>query len=87
MLIGVKEVQPLSGYKLLLTFENGERRSFDVTPYLETGVFSALKDETIFSSVRVAFDTVERPNGADLCAEVLYGESEPVRIEPAPRRA
>jgi len=50
---------------------------FDVKPYLAKGVFSELKDETLFRSVRVCFDTVEWSNGADLCPEVLYAKSEP----------
>jgi hypothetical protein len=69
----------MSDHRLLLTFDNAERRLFDVKPYLGTGVFSALTDESLFRSVHVSFDTVEWANGADLCPEVLYAaESEPV---------
>jgi hypothetical protein len=71
----VKNVQPLPDYQLLPTFANGERAVFDVRPYLDKGVFSALKDESLFKSVRVSFDTVEWSNGADLCPEVLYANS------------
>ena len=42
------------------------------------GVFTALRDKSLFSSVRVSFDTVEWSNGADLCPEVLYAESRKV---------
>jgi hypothetical protein len=35
MYLGVKDVKPLSDYKLLLTFENDEKRYFDVSPYLD----------------------------------------------------
>ena len=73
----VKSVVPLSEFRLLLTFDNSERRLFDVRPYLTKGVFSELTDESLFRSVRVCFDTVEWGNGADLCPEVLYAESEP----------
>jgi hypothetical protein len=62
----------------LLTFDNAERRLFDMRPYLATGVFAELADESLFRSVRVCFDTVEWANGADLCPEVLYAESQPV---------
>jgi hypothetical protein len=72
---GVKNVQPLPDYQLLLTFANGEKAIFDVKPYLDKGVFSALRDESLFKSVRVSFDTVEWGNGADLCPEVLYANS------------
>ena len=73
----VKSVTPLPDFRLLLTFDTAERRLFDVKPYLANGVFSELKDESLFRSVRVCFDTVEWGNGADLCPEVLYAESEP----------
>ena len=41
-------------------------------PYLETGVFKELKDETIFKTVKVSFDTVEWTNEADIDPEILY---------------
>jgi hypothetical protein len=74
----LKAVSPLADYELLLAFDNGEQRAFDVKPYLSTGVFAALKDQGLFRSVRVSFDTVEWANGADLCPEVLYSDSRPV---------
>ncbi len=79
MFSGVKVVKPLEGYKLFLTFKNGDQKIFDMNPYLQTGVFSELKDENIFESVRVAFDTIEWSNGADICPEVLFNESKPVQ--------
>ncbi len=78
MYIGVKTVRPLKDYRLLITFDNGEERVFDVRPYLDKGVFSELRETGRFNAVRVSFDTVEWPNGADLCPEVLYEESIPV---------
>lgn len=80
MYYGVKEVQPQPNLKLLLTFENGEKRLFDIHPYLDTGVFRDLQDPSIFNTVRICFDTVEWPNGADLCPETLYRESIPVKV-------
>ncbi|MGD0898208.1 MAG: DUF2442 domain-containing protein [Thermoguttaceae bacterium] len=74
----VRSVVPLAGYRLLLTFDAGEQRVFDVNAYLDMGIFAALRDEPLFRSVRVSFDTVEWSNGADICPEVLYGRSMPV---------
>ena len=74
---------PLSGHRLLLTFDNAERRVFDVGPYLTTGAFAELTDQSLFRSVHVCFDTVEWANGADLCREVLYAESKPVELSGA----
>ena len=39
----LKSVAPLPDYRLLLTFDNEERRLFDVKPYLNKGVFSAAR--------------------------------------------
>ncbi len=78
MYAGVKAVKPLDDYRLLLTFEDGEQRVFDVQPYLDKGIFAELREPGRFNAVRVSFDTIEWPNGADLCPEVLYEESVPV---------
>jgi hypothetical protein len=83
---GVQAVAPLADYRLLLTFDNGERRQFDVKPYLAQGIFAALKDPAIFNSVRVGFDTIQWNNGADLCPEVLYAESQPLESDQLPVR-
>lgn len=78
MYSSVKAVTPTGDYKLLLIFENDERKIFDVKPYLGTGIFAELKDAGVFNSVHVNFDSIEWSNGADICPEVLYHDSEPV---------
>jgi len=75
MYLSVKKVKPLNDYNLELTFENNEIKIFDVKPYLDTGLFKALKDEKIFNMVKVSYDTIEWPNKADLDPEVLYEKS------------
>lgn len=75
---GVKSVKPLADHRLLLVFDNGERRIFDVAPWLTKGAFRELRDDESFRTVRVSFDTVEWANGCDLCPELLYAESDPV---------
>jgi len=75
MYSSVKNVLPQDNYLLLLTFENGEIRQFDMKPYLNTGIFSELKEVTLFKTVRKSFDTIEWENQADLDPEILYKES------------
>jgi hypothetical protein len=75
MYLSVKKVKPLPNYKLELTFENKEKKIFDVKPYLDTGLFKTLKDEKYFKMVKVSYDTIEWPNGIDLDPEVLYEKS------------
>ena len=75
MYLAIKSVQPLPNYNLILTFENGEKRQFDVNPFLNQGIFRELKDISKFNQVRVSFDTVEWENAADLDPEILYQQS------------
>jgi len=75
MYLAVIDVEPLNDYKLLLTFENGEKRIFDVSPYLDKGIFQELKNEDKFKTVRVSFDSIEWCNQADLDPEFLFEKS------------
>lgn len=72
MFFSVTKVISLDNYLLRLTFKNGEERIFDMKPYLETEIFKSLKNETIFNSAKVSFDTVEWNNEADIDPETLY---------------
>jgi hypothetical protein len=71
----VIDVKPIKNNKLILTFENNEKRVFDVTPYLEIGIFKELKDPSMFRSVHISFDSIEWANKADLDPELLYEKS------------
>ena len=39
MYFAVKEVKPENDYFLLLTFKTGEKKRFDMKPYLNFGIF------------------------------------------------
>ena len=71
----VKEVHPNSDYTLSLIFDNGEEGVFDVSPYLDKGIFSHLKDRRIFSSVKPFLGSIQWGNGLDLCPDTLYLDS------------
>jgi len=75
MYLAIKDVKPQDDYLLLLTFENGEKRQFDMKPYLDLGIFQELKDIKLFKTVRTSFDTIEWANEADLDPELLYKKS------------
>jgi hypothetical protein len=75
MYFAIKEVRPQNNYTLLLTFENGEKRRFDVKPYLDMGIFKDLKDLRLFKTVRTSFDSIEWDNEADFDPEFLYQNS------------
>ncbi|MFM7182263.1 MAG: DUF2442 domain-containing protein [Verrucomicrobiales bacterium] len=68
----VAKAYPEPGYRVCLEFSNGERREFDVSPYLDKGVFRRLRDEVYFRQVRVSMGTIEWPEGQDFCPDTLY---------------
>jgi hypothetical protein len=70
----VKKVKPLENYCLMLWFENGEQKIFDLKPYLNKGVFNQLKNTALFASVRVVAGSVEWANEIDLSYDTLYLE-------------
>ena len=76
-LLRIVDVEALDGFELLVTFATGERRVFDLTPYLEHGVFRELADPSYFKQVRLSYGTVEWPNEQDLDPATVYAESTP----------
>lgn len=74
----VISVEPLDGYRLALTFKNGEKGIFDCNEYLEFGVFQELKDERYFRMVKLwdELGTICWPHGQDFCPDSLYVGSE-----------
>ena len=77
MYLAVKDVKPIENYKLIITFDNEIVKLFDMKPFLEKGIFKELKDETLFKTVKVSFDSIEWSNGADVDPETLYEDSIP----------
>jgi hypothetical protein len=74
----VRDVRPLDDYRLEVSFENGERRVFDVKPYVYRGIFVRLQDRALFQAARVVAGSVEWPGGLDLSYDTLYLEGQPV---------
>jgi hypothetical protein len=78
MYLAIKDVKPLHNYLLLLTFENGEKRQFDMKPYLDFGIFKELNDVRLFKTVKIKFDSIEWDNEADFDPEILYQKSKKI---------
>jgi len=68
----VQSVEPLDNYQLKVLFSNGDAKLFDVSPYLEKGIFTELKDTGYFRAVRVASGSIEWPHEQDLSNDTLY---------------
>ena len=73
-------VKPLDGYRLMLTFDNGEIREFDVEPYLNDTFFAPLRDATVFYSVKINPVSIEWDGGIDICPDELYYNSIPAKF-------
>lgn len=68
-------VTPQKNYLLDIEFDNGERRLFDVKPYIRGDWYGNLKDETYFRTVSTDGYTVVWPEGQDICPDELYQDS------------
>jgi Protein of unknown function (DUF2442) len=93
-LIKVRNVEPLDGHWICLSFFDGAVKDIDVGGLVEAGgVFAPIRDSRdLFEQVRVnpETQTVEWPGAVDLDADVLYGRHEPasgVRIVREPSSA
>ncbi|OAI09014.1 hypothetical protein A1353_05460 [Methylomonas methanica] len=71
----VIQVLPKDNYKLELWFDTGEHRLFDMSPYLNKGVFIKLKDRALFDQAYVGLGTVCWPGELDVAPETLYDRS------------
>jgi hypothetical protein len=75
----VTEVRPLERYRLELVFTDGTRGEVDLSDWVvgQRGVFAPLGDPALFREVRVNAElgTIQWPNGADLCPDVLYSRA------------
>ncbi len=79
MLLDVICVEPPPAYRFLLEFENHEQKVFDLTPYLEIGVFRQLKNSSLFRAAHIDGGTVAWPGEIDIAPATLYFESLPVQ--------
>ena len=77
--ISVTKVTPKDNYNLLLSFDTGEQKLFDMTPYLDKGIFQKLKNDNFFKTARIGNDTVIWGNGEiDMSPDTLYLKSNAV---------
>jgi hypothetical protein len=76
MLLDVIRVQVRPAFKLLLTFENGEQRIFDMAIYMNQKPWHRLKSGNLFQAAFVENGTVAWLGGRiDIDPETLYERS------------
>lgn len=73
-------VKPLDSLRLLLVYEGGDTREFDVSPYTNGPWYGELLDEAYFRRVRLTEGGtgVEWPHGQDVAPHELRELSVPV---------
>ena len=70
--VSVKNVRALDDYTLLITFSNGEKKTFDFKPLLGFPCFIPLRDKGLFRSAYVDYGTVAWNEEIDIAPEALY---------------
>lgn len=75
----IAEARHIEGYRLELTFTNGEKAELDFKDRIvgRGGVFAPLQDINFFKQVKVDSEigTLVWPNEVDFCPDVLYSEA------------
>ena len=76
----IRSVEPLDGFVVRLSFDDGTERKVDLESELWGPVFEPLRENRdLFRQVRVddELGTIVWPNGADMDPDVLHGDFEP----------
>ena len=87
MIPDVVDIKILPDYKLKVTLSNGKAGIFDVTPYLDRGIFTELKDYVYFKRARIEFGTVVWPNEQDFSPETIEIKMEEIELNESLPRA
>jgi hypothetical protein len=66
---------PAGGYKVNVTFSNGEHGVFDMTPYLNYPCYAPLKEPQVFARVVAAHGTLAWPEEIDISPEAVWADA------------
>ncbi|MEI7510904.1 MAG: DUF2442 domain-containing protein [Candidatus Peregrinibacteria bacterium] len=77
-MIWVTDVQYITGYTVLVTFNTGEKKRVDLEYKMKNGVFLPLKKIDHFKRFSLKNDTITWENGADIAPESLYERGEKI---------
>jgi len=70
----VRSVTASPNFTVKIIFTNDEQKLFDVKPYLNSGIFTELKNQAKFATVKVENGTISWEGGQDFCPDTLYLE-------------
>lgn len=77
-MIKVISVAVADDFQLVMSFATGERRRFDMRPYIHLPVFQRLENPGFFALAHVDYGTVVWPGDIDIAPETLYERSVPL---------
>ena len=66
--------KPQSNYSVEVMFKNGVHGIFDMSPYLNEGVFVKLRDPAFFNAVRVEYGTLVWPDEIDIAPDTVEAD-------------
>lgn len=70
-------VKALDNYELLICFQNGEQKIFDVKPLLSMPIYQPLKNTSFFKMVKADGMCIYWNDCIDLCPDMVYTNSRP----------
>jgi len=71
----VISLKVMDGYRLLLCFDNGEERCFNVEPLLTRKCYQSLKNKALFATAAPLYGVVTWADGTDIDPDWLYEDS------------
>jgi len=80
----VVSVEAIENHRLRVSLSDGRKGIFDVSSYVDKGIFRELRDPQYFRRVRVAYGGVMWPHEQDFSAETIECE---LQREQSPNRA
>ncbi len=73
-MLAVNEIRYIEAYKFQAKLSNGVEGIFDVSPYINKGIFTQLKSFSYLKQVRINFAGICWPNGQDFSADTIEYE-------------
>lgn len=70
----ITQVKAQNNYMLFVKLSNNREGLFDVSPYIDKGIFKELKQKAYFRQVRLAFGGVAWPHEQDFSADTIAVE-------------
>lgn len=71
------KIKPIENFCLYIKFEDGKEKVYDMKELInKIPSYDKLKKQEYFNLAKIQGETIEWPNGEDICPENLYYDSE-----------